>query len=290
MQLHGKFGYLKLKSLKRFIKSLPFIRRVVQIYLRRRRAVGSLQEKLRYAKSWSYKRTEFSNYYYALTPRNRKDLALLISHICHESLQNVEDYFSEIENDNLVKDILISFRDKNPELRDSTMEIGRRIGWYAIIRIRKPKFVVETGVHHGVGALVINSALHRNRNEGYYGEYLGTDINPNSGELLVHPFNEHCSISIGDSIKTLQGLASSIDLFINDSDHSSQYEAAEYSSIEKKLSMNGMILGDNSHASDSLRAFSEKTNRHFIFFKEEPFNHFYSGAGIGISFKLDKLE
>lgn len=286
MQLHGKLEDLKLKFLKSFIKSLPFIRRVVQIYLRRRRAIGSLQEKLRYAKSWSYKRTEFSNYYYALTPRNRKDLAFLISHICHEPLQNVEEYFSEIENDNLVKDILNTFRDKNPELRDSTMEIGRRIGWYALIRIRKPKFVVETGVHHGVGALVINSALRRNRHEGYPGEYLGTDINPNSGELLVHPFNEHCSISIDDSIVTLQSLVTSIDLFINDSDHSAEYEAAEYSSIEMKLSMDGMILGDNSHASDSLRKFSEKTKRNFIFFKEEPFNHFYSGGGIGISFKV----
>ena len=148
MQLRGKLEDLKLKFLKRFIKRLPFIGRVVQIYLRRQRAIGSLQEKLRYAKSWSYKRTEFSNYYYALTPRNRKDLAFLISHICHEPLQNVEEYFSEIENDILVRDILIGFRDKNSELRDSTMEIGRRIGWYAIIRIRKPKFVVETGVHH----------------------------------------------------------------------------------------------------------------------------------------------
>jgi predicted O-methyltransferase YrrM len=275
-----------LKSLKHFIKSLPFIRRVIQIYIRRRRAVGSLQYKLRIAKSWSYKKTEFSNYYYSLTPRNRKDLAFLISHICHEPLKNVEDYFFEIENDNLVKEILIRFRDKHPELRDSTMEIGRRIGWYALIRIRKPKFVVETGVHHGVGALVINSALHRNRKEGYYGEYLGTDINPNSGELIIHPFNEQCSVVIDDSIATLQSLVIPIDLFINDSDHSAEYEAAEYSSIEKKLSMDAMILGDNSHASDSLRRFSEKTNRYFIFFKEEPFNHFYSGAGIGISFKL----
>jgi predicted O-methyltransferase YrrM len=286
VQLHGKSGDFKLKSLKRFIKSLPFIRRVVQIYLRRRRAIGSFQEKLKFAKSWSYKRTEFSNYYYALTPRNRKDLAFLISHICHEPLQKVEEYFSEIENDNLVRDILNTFRDKNPELRDSTMKIGRRIGWYAFIRIRKPKFVVETGVHHGVGALVINSALHRNRNEGYPGEYLGTDISPNSGELLVHPFNYKSSIVIDDSITTLESLVTPIDLFINDSDHSAEYEAAEYSSIEQKLSKDAMILGDNSHASDSLRRFSEKTKRNFIFFKEEPSNHFYSGAGIGISFKL----
>jgi hypothetical protein len=55
---------------------------------------------------------------------------------------------------------LIGFGDKNSELRDSTIEIGRRIGWYAIIRIRKLKFVVETGIHRGIRALVITSALY----------------------------------------------------------------------------------------------------------------------------------
>jgi len=74
--------------------------------------------------------------------------------------------------------------------------------------------VVETGVHHRVGALVINSALHRNLNEGYPGQYLSTDISPNSGELLVHPFNEKSSIVIDDSIATLQSLVTLIDQFL----------------------------------------------------------------------------
>lgn len=54
--------------------------------------------------------------------------------------------------------------------------------------------------------------------------------------------------------------------------------------------MDAMILGDNSHASDSLRRFSEKTKRNFIFFKEEPSIQFYFGAGIGISFKLQSKK
>ncbi len=276
----------KLALLKRFIKSAPFTRRASQIYTRRRRAMGSFQEKLRLAKIWSLQKTEFSNYYYALTPRNRKDLAFIISHISSTPLFQVEHYFLEFENDHRIKEVFMRFRDNHPELRDSTFEIGRRIGWYALIRIRKPALVVETGVHHGVGALVISSALLRNRVEGFKGEYLGTDINPISGELLVPPFIEGCSIAIGDSITTLESL-NDIDFFINDSDHSPEYEAMEYACIENKLRKNAIILGDNSHASDSLRQFSEKTGRHFIFFKEEPLNHFYSGAGIGISFIND---
>jgi hypothetical protein len=136
-----------------------------------------------------------------------------------------------------------------------------------------------------VGALVIASALDRNRKEGFEGEYLGTDINPKSGELLMLPLTDYCTLAIGDSVTTLQGLQKNVDFFISDSDHSEEYEAREYQSIEQKLSNKAYILSDNSHVSNALREFSEKTGRNFIFFKEEPLNHFYGGAGIGMSFR-----
>ena len=76
-----------------------------------------------------------------------------------------------------------------------------------------------------------------------------------------------------------------IDLFINDSDHSAEYESEEYKTISNKLSEHAIILGDNSHSSNKLFEFSLETKRHFVFFQEKPFKHWYPGAGIGISFK-----
>jgi hypothetical protein len=35
---------------------------------------------------------------------------------------------------------------------------------------------------------------------------------------------------------------------------------------------------------DKLALFSRKTGRHFLMFYEKPKNHWYPGAGIGISF------
>jgi hypothetical protein len=89
----------------------------------------------------------------------------------------------------------------------------------------------------------------------------------------------------GDSIESLKKLDVAIDLFINDSDHSADYEAEEYKIIADKLSERAFVLGDNSHVTDKLLEFSLATNRQFIFFKEKPLNHWYPGAGIGISFK-----
>ena len=98
-------------------------------------------------------------------------------------------------------------------------------------------------------------------------------------------YKEDSEILYGDSIKSLEKFKLKIDLFINDSDHSSDYEYLEYNTIANKLSDNAIILGDNSHSTDKLSVFSKENGRKFIFFKEQPLNHWYPGAGIGISFK-----
>jgi hypothetical protein len=75
-----------------------------------------------------------------------------------------------------------------------------------------------------------------------------------------------------------------VDLFINDSDHSAEYEAREYEAIAPLLSENAVILGDNAHVTDKLARFSREQGRNFLMFNERPKDHWYPGAGIGISF------
>jgi len=104
------------------------------------------------------------------------------------------------------------------------------------------------------------------------------------GKLLDGKYKEDSEILYGDSIKSLEKFKFKIDLFINDSDHSGDYEYLEYKIILNKLSSNAIILGDNSHVTDKLSVFSKENKRKFIFFKEQPLEHWYPGAGIGISF------
>jgi hypothetical protein len=73
------------------------------------------------------------------------------------------------------------------------------------------------------------------------------------------------------------------DLFINDSDHSENYEQAEYELMKNKLSSDAIVLGDNSHVTPKLAEFSMREGRKFIFLFEEPERHWYRGAGVGIS-------
>jgi hypothetical protein len=75
-------------------------------------------------------------------------------------------------------------------------------------------------------------------------------------------------ILYGDSIKSLIEMKEAIDLFINDSDHSDEYEYLEYLTIDSKLSPLAVILSDNSHVTDKLALFSEDHERSFVFFEK----------------------
>jgi predicted O-methyltransferase YrrM len=239
---------------------------------------------------WIFQDTEDSNFYYDLEPKNEQYLVHLISNITGVSNSQVEIYVNEIKENVRVRESIEKSLIESGYPQEIQVRFGRRIGWYALIRILKPKVVVETGVDHGIGLSVICEALQLNRAEGYNGRYFGTDINPSAGKLTSPEYFDYSTILYGDSITSLSNLDETIDFFINDSDHSENYEMKEYEVIQEKLSKNAIILGDNSHVTDKLSIFSKLNNRRFYFFKEEPLNHWYPGAGIGISLHSTKNE
>lgn len=238
---------------------------------------------LRLVGEWSGQDTEMDNFYYDLTSRNRNELGHLVSALVGCSVSQALEFMDELDTDNALRSHIERYRDEGSFGRDSRVAYGRRIGWYAFVRATKPKLVVETGVHHGVGSLVLTSALMRNASEGFLGRYIGTDIDPGAGVLFTEPYSNFGEILVGDSIKSLARLDGPIDIFINDSDHSAEYEGREYEEIMGKLSEASIILGDNSHVTDQLQEFSFQQGRPYFFFAEKPKDHWYPGAGIGIS-------
>jgi len=234
--------------------------------------------------AWSLRRTEISNFYYDLTPRNLLELASFISVVTKVEFGKVKNYVDEVRNDNDLAEHIRSNLLADKQMKDSKMLLGRRIGWYAFVRATKPKVVVETGVHQGIVAVTLIRALEKNALEGFPGKYFGTDIDPMAGSLVSGRFQDTGKVLYGDSLESLGELSEEIDLFVNDSDHSAEYESREYDLIDAKLSKGAFILGDNSHATDSLLYYSLDKGRGFLLFREEPLGHWYPGAGIGVSF------
>ena len=169
--------------------------------------------------------------------------------------------------------------------RNRSMPFGRRLGWYAIARIRRPRLIVETGVHDGLGSTALLRALERNAADGFPGELVSIDIRRSVGWLIPDGLRPRHRLVIGDALVNITSAAADrpIDMFIHDSDHRYEHETAEFETAVRVAAPNAILLSDNAHASS---AFADLCARHglaYRFWHEVPRGHFYPGAGIGIS-------
>lgn len=263
-------------------------RQLTRLAPRAARASKMVGRRLQHLLAWVLTSKEDTNFTYDLTQLNRAHLAALISVVSNRPVAEIEGYLNEPGTDAALAahyaSMVSGLRPELSGVADNVARWSRRIGWYAVVRALKPRCVVETGVDKGLGALLLCAALLRNASEGQTGRYIGTDINPEAGWLLTGSYATQGKILYGDSITSLKTLSQPIDVFINDSNHSADYEYAEYYTVAPLLHERSVLLGDNSHATDKLLRFATETGRRFLFFREEPVDHWYPGAGIGFAF------
>jgi len=271
-----------MKNILRFLKKIWFLNFLRRIF----KATKLYNKKYVQILKWGIKSREDTNFTYDLTDTNILFLAQTVSVVTQKDAKEILGYINEARNDSFLKETIINAIKKSSfrHVADLEINFGRRLGWYAFIRAMKPKIIIETGVDKGMGSILLCAAVLRNKEEGFPGQFFGTDINPEAGYLLTGKYSTVGKIIYGDSIKSLTEFDGPIDLFINDSDHSTDYEYREYLTIRNKLSKDAIILGDNSHGSNKLSLFSSETGRDFLFFHEQPLDHWFPGAGIGISF------
>lgn len=232
---------------------------------------------------WANKDTEDHNFLYRITNLNTLYLVHFIASTFSISLEKSQFYIDEILKDEEFTSDLKSQMRLLTGKKDVFPFLGRRIGWYAVVRILKPKVIFESGVFEGLGAAVVIAAIKRNQSEGFPAEYIGTDITPGSGALISLEDLDFARVIIGDTSLVLEQLDIQIDLFISDGNHASEFEWLELDALNNKLSKNSCVISDNSHVSSVLAEWSVLHGREFFFFKETPEDHWYPGAGIGIS-------
>ena len=273
---------LNMKSKLLFLKRIWIFSFLYRIYF----ACSYYNKKYWQILKWGFTSNESNNFTYELTEDNLLYLAHRVGIILNKKPEEIRKYINELTNDAELKNHVATVTSKSSlkKYADKEIHFAKRLGWYAFARAMKPKLIVETGVDKGLGSVVLCSALLRNKTEGFEGKYIGTDINPKAGYLLEGRYATVGKILYGDSIESLKTITDKIDLFINDSDHSAQYEYEEYKTIKSKIADKAVLLGDNSHVTNKLALFSLEENRKFVFFKESPKDHWYPGCGIGISF------
>ena len=226
---------------------------------------------------------EQTNFTYRVS--NLDELAAFIGGSLGADAGLCRKYIDELEGDIELKVALGERLADRPD-RNRSMPFGRRLGWYCAARVLRPKHIVETGIHDGLGFVALLMALRRNGQEGFPGSLISIDIDPDSGWLIPDDLRSRHTILIGDSIPLLRGSVSApVGLFIHDSDHRYEHEAAEFRAIEPHLEPDGVLISDNAHATTALKDFCADRGCEFGFWRERPVAHFYPGAGIGIATK-----
>lgn len=240
-----------------------------------------ISKQARHVSRWLVSSREHTNFTYELTDNNMEHLKWFVSEITNQSYATTSTYVDEILSDTRLKSTYVQAIQESTRrgLADVNVRFGRRVAWYALIRAKKPKLVVETGTDKGLGSLVMASALIRNG----AGRLITIDINPAAGYLIREKYREVTTIRVGDSISIINELDDAVDLFLHDSDHSATHERRELETISAHLSSRAIVVSDNAHVTDVLSEWAKTHDRRFLFFSEEPKNHWYPGAGLGVA-------
>jgi hypothetical protein len=233
---------------------------------------------------WLFTSREHTNYTYDLTALNRDHLAWFVAQVCGAPVAAVRDWFSELEADGALRAQIEAATAASPRrgLADRAVRYGRRLGWYALVRARRPAHVVETGTDKGLGTCVFAAALLRNAAEGHPGRVTSIDINPEAGYLArSEPWATVVDQVVGDSVAAIRSLATPVDMFLHDSDHSAAHERAELRAVADRLAPGALLLSDNATHTRVLPSYAEETGRRFLAFTERPARHWFAGEGIG---------
>lgn len=273
------------KSFRHLIRDTPGLRYVGRALQRTKYAVVDvmLPDVVR-TLSWLFASRETTNLTYDLETMNRQFLAAFLAHVLHTPRAQVLAYFDEVAQD---EDLLRYYRETREQssfafITDPDIRLGRRLLWYAAVRIMKPAVVVETGVDKGLGSLILCAALVRNAGEDHPGRYFGTDIKPDAGYLLGGKYAQVGTILYGDSIASLENFPDTIDLFISDSEHDPRYEAREYDTISGKLAAKFLVISDQ--GTSSLMNAADRQGWTFLTFRERSTGSVLQGTDFGVAY------
>jgi predicted O-methyltransferase YrrM len=228
---------------------------------------------------WLVGSREHTNFTYDLTDRNLDHLAWWVAGVTGCPVDAARGFIAEARDDEDLRTHVREHtrRSSRRGLADTTVRLGRRLGWYALVRAIGPERVIETGTDKGLGSVVLAAALLRNG----HGRLTTIDVNPESGYLIAGRYADVVDRVIGDSVDVLGASPEPVDVFLHDSLHTFEYETAELDAVGKRLTPKAVVLSDNAHETDALSRWAERNGRTFAFFKEEPERHWYPGDGIG---------
>jgi predicted O-methyltransferase YrrM len=166
--------------------------------------------------------------------------------------------------------------------------LGNRVAWYVLVRARKPQLVVETGVKHGLGALVLLVALERNAREGAGGRLVSFDLDPFSGWVVPERLRQSWQpvfAATSDALEpTLAGQR--IDLFICDTPPGYELESFEMRAALRHAAPGAILVAGNGDRTTVLPELAAELGGDYHLFQERPRHPVFPGTGVAFALNL----
>jgi len=226
---------------------------------------------------------EIDNFTYDLA--NEDELVSFLAESLDRDPREVERYLAEVRADSEFERLVRERLKKKRWTRKQRPQFGRRLGWYAIARAVKPRVIVETGIHDGLGSVLLLRALEWNAADGHEGRLISFDINPRSGWLVSEPLSSRWRAVYKATSDALENELQDVEvgMIIHDSDHTYECEHFELAMAVAHAAPTIALVSDNAHATTALPDLASSLGIDYHFFREKPQDHFYPGAGIGLA-------
>jgi predicted O-methyltransferase YrrM len=261
----------------RYLRRLRWISKAKAV----RRVGGSVRHNLAFVLA----DPEPDNFTYELA--NEHDLAAWVRRVSGREAAEVERVLAEARGDRVLRTRLRDAAKRRWWWSKPEPPFGKRLAWYALARLNRPALIVETGVHDGLGSLLLLRALERNAHEGADGRLVSFDVNPAAGWLAgADPRWELRIESSRDGLPAVLAGSTPVGIFIHDSLHTYENECWELRTAAPHLAQDGVLVSDNVHVTRALAETSAEFGLEYHEFVERSAGHFYPGGAMGAGRRL----
>lgn len=224
---------------------------------------------------------EVANFTYAI--ENENEIAAFVANAVAAPLEQIRTYFDEAKAD----PELTTELDRRLRWRwdmKHHLELGGRLGWYGLARAIKPRTVIETGIHDGLGSLVLLRALKRNAEEGEDGRLISLDFIRRAGWLVPAygrqrwtPIHELTLDALEDVVRE-----NTVELLVQDLGEGYESEMFDYETVARHTEGRVVLLGAGTHMTTALCDFARARGLEYADVMDRARDHVYDGVGIGI--------
>lgn len=237
---------------------------------------GSLGANLRFVLS----DPEYTNFTFELA--NEDQLVTWVAGTCDSPTEEIARLLEEARNDPILAARLHRATASRWWWTKRSPPFGKRLAWYALARVLKPKLIIETGVHDGLGSMLLLRALERNADEHAPGRLVSFDINARAGWLVDrHPLWELRIESSRAGLAAVLEQQGPVGIFIHDSLHTYEHERFEFELAASHLAPGGLLVTDNAHGTHALADVCQSRGLRYVEFHSASRDHFYPGEATG---------